>query len=261
MDCEKREGNIMMELTVLGSHSPYAPANGACSGYLLNIDGFHIMLDCGNGSFGRLQKHMDFAQLDMVILSHLHPDHYCDMYCLRQAIGGALKSGRREQPVILYMPDAPTSVAAEMKEWADVFTAAMLSEAIEQENDFNLFQLNFFRTRHEPETYGVRISQNGQRLFAYTADTGWYGDLVQECAGVRLLLAEASLKEYELQTLGDRHMTAGQAGMLAQAADVGQLVLTHFFPAYNLHQLQREAEQHFDKSVSMATMGQTYTIV
>ena len=48
---------MMMELTVLGSHSPYAPANGACSGYLLNIDGFHIMLDCGNGSFSRLQKH------------------------------------------------------------------------------------------------------------------------------------------------------------------------------------------------------------
>ncbi len=251
---------MMMELTVLGSHSPYAPANGACSGYLLNIDGFHIMLDCGNGSFSRLQKHIDFTELDMVIISHLHPDHYGDIYCLRQAIGGAMKAGRRQQPVILYVPEEPPMLASEIREWSDVFNIATLSEAMERENDFNLFQLNFFRTRHEPETYGLRISQGGVPLFAYTADTGWYSALTEECAGVRVLLAEASLKEHELQTLGDRHLTAGQAGMLAQSADVGQLILTHFFPTYNLHQLQREAEQHFDKQVLMAVMGKTYSI-
>lgn len=250
----------MMELTVLGSHSPYAPANGACSGYLLTIDGFHIMLDCGNGSFSRLQRHIDFAELDMVIITHLHPDHYSDIYCLRQAIGGAIKSGRRQQPVILYVPEEPSALAEEIREWTDIFNIASLSEAMAHENDFNLFQLDFFRTKHEPETYGLRISQGGQPMFAYTSDTGWYSGLIQECAGVRLLLAEASLKEHELQTLGDRHMTAGQAGMLAQAADAGKLILTHFFPTYNLHQLQREAEQHFDQKVLMATMGKTYTI-
>lgn len=250
----------MMELTILGSHSPYAPANGACSGYLLSIDGFHIMLDCGNGSFSRLQKHIDFTQLDMVILSHLHPDHYSDIYCLRQAVGGAIKAGRRQQPVILYLPDEPTDLVREIKEWSDIFHIASIAEAMERENDFNLFQLNFFRTKHEPETYGIQISQNGQAMFAYTADTGWYSDLAVQCASSRLLLAEASLKEHELATLGDRHMTAGQAGMLAQSADVGTLVLTHFFPTYNLNQLQREAEQHYDGKVIMAAMGKTYPI-
>ena len=47
----------MVELTILGNYGPYATAQGACSGYLLNADGFQIMLDCGNGSFSKLQKY------------------------------------------------------------------------------------------------------------------------------------------------------------------------------------------------------------
>lgn len=46
----------MVELTVLGNYGPYPAAQGACSGYLLNVNGFYIMLDCGNGSFSKLPK-------------------------------------------------------------------------------------------------------------------------------------------------------------------------------------------------------------
>ena len=249
-----------MELTILGSHSPYAPANGACIGYLLNVDGFYIMLDCGNGSFSRLQRHIDFVQLDMVILTHLHPDHYSDIYCLRQAVGGAIKAGRRERPVILYLPDEPRALVEEIADWSDIFHIASIQEAMQAENDFNLFHLDFFRTRHEPEAYGVQVSQNGEPMFTYTSDTGWFSELPEKCAHTRLLLAEASLREHELAALGDRHMTAGQAGALAQASAAGALMLTHFFPTHNLHQLQREAEQQFDGKVLLATMGKTYPI-
>ena len=49
MDNQKGVGE-MIEFTVLGNYGPYATAQGACSGYLLNANGFQIMLDCGNGS-------------------------------------------------------------------------------------------------------------------------------------------------------------------------------------------------------------------
>ena len=67
--------NELVELTILGNYGPYATAQGACSGYLLNADGFQIMLDCGNGSFSKLQKYADYSKLGILILSHLHPDH------------------------------------------------------------------------------------------------------------------------------------------------------------------------------------------
>ena len=99
-----------MELTVLGCHSPYAPANGACSGYLLEIDDFKMMIDCGNGTFSQLQRHMDFAELNILVITHLHPDHYSDIYCLRQAIGSAIKTGRRKDPLFVYLPEAPLAL-------------------------------------------------------------------------------------------------------------------------------------------------------
>lgn len=256
----KDDDRLMMELTILGAHSPYAPANGALSGYLLQIDGFNIMIDCGNGTFSRLQKHIDFAKLNLAILSHLHPDHYCDVYSLRQAIGGAMKAGLREEPLIVYLPDAPESIADEIKSWDDVFHSVSIAEAMTMNNDFNLFQLEFFRTKHEPETYGLSVSQGSQRLLAYTADTGWFGELPQYCQGAKILLAEASLKEQELDKLGDRHLSASQAGRLGQIIGAETIILTHFLPTHNLYQLQRQAEAQFDGKVLLATMGKTYLI-
>ena len=256
----EREDDEMIELTVLGSHSPYAPANGACSGYLVEIDGFNIMMDCGNGTFSRLQKHIDFAKLNIVILTHLHPDHYSDIYCLRQAIGSAIKSGQREEPLFVYLPDAPTSIADEIRSWQDVFYTVSLEEALATEQDFNLFQLSFFKTKHSVPSYGVKISHNGQNMLVYTSDTGWYSELADHCRGAKLLLVEASLRDYELQDLGDVHLTAAQAGRLGHMAQVENMILTHFFPNHNLFQLQREAEQTFEGKVNLAKMGSKFQI-
>ena len=53
----------MVELTILGNYGPYATAQGACSGYIINTDGFQIMLDCGHGVFSKLQKYADYTTL------------------------------------------------------------------------------------------------------------------------------------------------------------------------------------------------------
>lgn len=250
----------MIELTVLGSHSPYAPANGACSGYLLEIDGFRILLDCGNGSFSRLQKHVDFTTLNIVVLTHLHPDHYSDIYCLRQAIGSAIHAGQRTEPLFVYLPDEPKGLAEEIKSWQDVFYGVSLEEALATDHDFNLFQLSFFKTKHNIPSYGVKISQNQETKFVYTSDTGWYSGLVGDCQDSQVILVEASLKEFELEKLGDMHLTAGQAGHLGQMAGAKEIILTHFFPTHNIYQLQREAEQVFDGKVYLAQMGKKFKI-
>ena len=61
----------MVTLTILGNYGPYATAQGACSGYVINADGFQIMLDCGNGSFSKLQIYADYATLGILVITHL----------------------------------------------------------------------------------------------------------------------------------------------------------------------------------------------
>lgn len=250
----------MVELTILGNYGPYANAQGACSGYLLNADGFQIMLDCGNGSFSKLQKYADYSKLGILILSHLHPDHYCDIYCLRQALKYQMQAGKRQDPLFVYLPEGPEALVAEIGQWKDVFAVVSLEEAKAAINDFNRFQLRFFVVQHQVPAYGVQFCVGEQPLLTYTGDTGWFPQLETHCRDSRYLLAEASLREYELAERGQFHMTARQAAMLAQNCGAENLILTHFSPEANLHQLQREAEQGFDGKIYMSATGKKYVL-
>ncbi len=250
----------MVELTILGNYGPYAPAKSACSGYLLNVDGFLILLDCGNGSFSMLERYADYRKLNLLILTHLHPDHYSDVYCLHRALQYQMREGERREPLFVYLPDAPSPVAEEIRSWEDVFSAVSLEEARHAVNDFHRFQLRFFPVRHQVPCYGVQFCAGGETVLTYTSDTGWFPGLEEECRGTRTLLAEASLREFEAQRLGDHHLTARQAASCAQNCGARQLILTHFFPESNLHQLRREAEQYFDGRIEMSACGKTYLL-
>ena len=250
----------MVELTILGNYGAYAPVNGACSGYLLNIDGYQIMLECGNGAFSKALKYTDASKLGMVIISHLHPDHYSDLYCLRQALKYQMREGLRTEPVILYLPEGPEHLMTEFKSWDDVFMVVELKDAQQAVNDFGLFQLAFFSVQHQIPTYGVQVFVSGEKVLTYTSDTGWYPYLETSCRDSRYILAEASLKEYELAERGDTHMTARQAAVLAQNSGTQNLILTHFFPEYNLNQIRREAEAHFDGKLYMSATGKKYIL-
>ncbi len=250
----------MVELTILGNYGPYAPANSACSGYLLDINGYQIMLECGNGSFSKLLKYTDAAKLGIVVISHLHPDHYSDIYCLRQALKYQMREGLRTEPVILYLPEGPEHIVEEFRQWEDTFVIVNLEEAKTVVNDFNLFQLAFFQVQHRLPTYGMQLYAGGEKVLTYTADTGWFSGLEISCSNSRYILAEAALKEHELAERGDTHMTARQVAMVAQNSGAQNLILTHFFPEHNLHQLRREAEANYDGTLHMSAAGKKYVL-
>ena len=68
-----------MRLTVLGKSPSWQDADGACSGYLLQEGDTSVLLDCGNGVFGKLRRFADYVDVDAVVLSHLHADHFLDL--------------------------------------------------------------------------------------------------------------------------------------------------------------------------------------
>ena len=68
-----------MRLTVLGKSPSWQDAGGACSGYLLQEGETTVLLDCGNGVFGKLRQRVDYVDVDAVVLSHLHADHFLDL--------------------------------------------------------------------------------------------------------------------------------------------------------------------------------------
>ena len=72
-----------MRLTIVGCSGSFAGPQSPASSYLLRAehDGreVNLLLDLGSGALGALQRHIDPADLDAVMVSHLHPDHCVDL--------------------------------------------------------------------------------------------------------------------------------------------------------------------------------------
>ena len=84
-----------MRLTVLGKSPSWQDAGGACSGYLIEEGDTRLLVDCGNGVFAKLRKHVDYVDVDAVVISHLHADHFLDLV----PYSYALTYAPRQQPV------------------------------------------------------------------------------------------------------------------------------------------------------------------
>ena len=54
-----------------------------------------MLVDCGNGVFGKLRQHIDYVDVDAVVISHLHADHFLDLV----PYSYALTYAPRQQPV------------------------------------------------------------------------------------------------------------------------------------------------------------------
>ena len=84
-----------MRITVLGKSPSWEDAGGACSGYLIQDGATSLLLDCGNGVFSKLRLFCDYTELDAVLISHLHADHFLDLvpYCLRAHLRASPAAG------------------------------------------------------------------------------------------------------------------------------------------------------------------------
>lgn len=234
-----------MHVTVLGRHAPYAPAGGACNGYLVEGGGAALLLDGGPGAVARLQERLEIAALNAVVVSHLHEDHIADLYGLQFPIWEAIQSGRRSAPLSVYAPLEPGGV----RRWLEPAIAgaiALFPLTADVQLAVGGLTLRFHQTDHTLPCYASRIS-DGDRTLVYTGDTGTGADdLAAFAVGADLLLTEATFTEANGQNrraLG--HLSAAEAAWLARRSGAGRLLLTHLHPAADLAQLLAEATAVF----------------
>src|SRR5260370_4604554 len=74
-----------MRVTVLGGCGAWPEAGQACSGYLVEHDGFPLLVDAGFATMPRLLERVTADQVDAVFISHGHPDHCADLNPLLRA--------------------------------------------------------------------------------------------------------------------------------------------------------------------------------
>src|SRR5690625_5052962 len=74
-----------MQLTIIGASGSFPGPGSPASCYLVSANGvdehgqpktWRIILDMGNGALGTLQRYLALEDIDAIMLSHLHPDHF-----------------------------------------------------------------------------------------------------------------------------------------------------------------------------------------
>jgi ribonuclease BN (tRNA processing enzyme) len=243
-----------MELTVLGSWGTWPPAGGACCGYLLSHDGFHMWLDAGTGTFANLQEHIAIEDMGAIVISHGHPDHFVDMLpCFYARHYGEL--GPPGLP--FYSPKGFVDLASLLvsEDGSDVMRKAYAFNTLHPRDEFDVgpFHVKAFRMTHVGvEALGYRIDADGVVL-GYTGDTGPSPEVVEMAQGADVFLAEATYQD--AMTLRPFHMSATQAGEHATLAGAGKLVLTHLMPGADMDVSREEAASSFEGEVDVAIEG------
>jgi ribonuclease BN (tRNA processing enzyme) len=248
-----------MRLTVLGCAGSFPGPESACSAYLVEAQGFRLLVDFGPGSLSALQRYADLEGVDAILLSHLHCDHMLDACSYIVVRRYAPDGPRRPIPVYAPMGAAERISAAysgDDEPIDDVYTFYGL-----QPGTFPIgpFTVTVDRVNHPVETYGVRIEQGG-RVLTYSGDTAPCESLLRLAAGADLFLCEASYLD-GMENPPDIHLTGGEAGEAATKAGVGQLLLTHLVPAWGSEASTVEAAAaRFAGPVEVVRAGSRYDL-
>lgn len=234
-----------MDLIVLGCSGSYgAPAGGACSGYIVRDGATTIWLDCGNGTFPRLQEHIAVEDLSAVVITHLHPDHCVDLYSLHVLV--RYGSDMANVPVFA-PPEAEHHLGALVSDWGDAFAWHTLDDGANA--TIGDLRLQFSRTDHPPPTYAVEIADADKR-FVYTSDTGPGWSVDAFAPGADLVLSEATyVHDHRTSPI---HLSAREAGEAARAANAHRLVLTHLWPQTDPLTSVEEGSEAFGAPVTLA---------
>ncbi len=240
-----------MRLTIIGGCGAYPGGGQPCGGYLVEHDGFGLLLDPGYGVATALSR-ADAPRFDEVLVSHGHPDHCADLNPLLRA---RVLATEDPGPLPVHaVPGALDAVLAlDRPEWLE---GAITLHEFEAGDELAIgpFSIRTALLPHPRPNAGFRIAAGGASL-AYTGDSGPADQLVDLARGVDLLLAEATFAHEVPEGIRGNLSSGRDAGQLAAAAGVRQLVLTHLQPGTDAAATERAARESYDGPLEVARPG------
>jgi ribonuclease BN (tRNA processing enzyme) len=264
-----------MRVTVLGKSPSWQDAGGACSGYLIEHGEVALLLDCGNGVFSKLRLHLDYVDVDAVVISHMHADHFLDLV----PFAYALTYAPRQQPVPverwpgtddparpeLHLPEGGAeTLRGIVGSWGpeDLIDKAFRVEEYDTRSTVRVGELEarFHPVPHFTETFAINLTTaDGSSRLTFGADCRPGPEIVDAARDTDLLIVEATLPRPERS--GERgHLTPYEAGEHARLAGAKRVVLTHISDELDAGWAREQGSEGFGAPVEVASEGAVYEI-
>lgn len=238
---------------VLGSGGPEVQTKRASSSYLVWVDGkARVLVDAGGGSALRFgESGAAFADLDVILFTHLHADHTADL----PALVNSSWFDSRKRPLPLFGPDGNRVMPSTVTFIRTLFDPTRgayryLSDVLSPQ-DSDGYKLRprdvSTRTRKPVAVFANERVQAtpapvghgtipalawgviaGGKEIVFTGDTnGEDAALAKLAQGADLLIAHNAVPEGASGAERALHMPPGAIGRLAKDAGVQHLVLSH----------------------------------
>lgn len=244
-------------VTILGSGTCVPSLSRSACSVLVETGEAAILLDAGPGTMHRLlEAGRSVFDITHLFLSHFHPDHSGELVSFLFANKYPVPSARTRRLTLV----AGEGIAAFFKglknvfgEWIVLpppqFDLVSLTVSGPDQIQFKDFRVRSTPVVHRPESLAYRITGPDGRSVVYSGDTDESEELVALAQGADVLICEAALPD-ELKTPG--HLSPSAAGRIAARAQVGKLVLTHFYPECEGADMRGQCHKTFDGPVVLA---------
>ncbi len=245
---------VSVRLTVLGACGAWPEPGQACSGFLVEHDGFRLLVDAGYATMPRLLEHVPASRLDAVFISHGHPDHCADLNPLLRA---RAMGDEPASPLPVYaLPGALDAVLAldRPATLAGSFTLCEITAG--GRLGIGPFDAQTCLLPHWVPNAGLRLTAGGTAM-AYTGDSGPDPAVITLARDADLLLAEATFPGLVPPDAQGFLCSAPEAARQAARAGVGHLALTHLWPGTSRDAARTAAEAAYHGPVSIAVPGLT----
>lgn len=259
---------------MLGKSPSWQDADGACSGYLVQDGDSCLLVDCGSGVFSKLRRFHDYVDVDAVVITHMHADHFLDLI----PFACALTYAPRQQPVAverwpgtddpacpqLLVPSGATQTLRTVASAGGQPYLLDKAFAMSEYDTAATIEVGSLSMRFQPVPHflpsnaiQVRCASGGR--FTFGADHGPTDALDGFADDSDLMILEATLPRPE--RAGPRgHLTPAEAGEHAARCNAGRLVLTHISDELDWEWARAEARQFFGGPVEVAREGAVYEV-
>lgn len=227
-----------MVLQVLGSGGPFGNGS-ASSGYVVWVDGVsRIMVDAGGGTFARFREaEANVTDLDLLALSHFHPDHSAEVPALLWPQNGSLRisgpTGSAEFPSVEEFIDGLFGVEGIFRvinprfDFTPVTVEVALDSAVDVLRNGGLSVTALGVPHGNVPTLAYRVSYSNTSIVFSSDQNGLDPNFIQFAEGADILVVHFAGSENATGFIAELHAKPSVWGQIATDANIGNLVLSH----------------------------------
>jgi ribonuclease BN (tRNA processing enzyme) len=231
-------------LIIIGSGTGIPSLRRGSPGTVILSDNSKLLIDSGPGTLrGMLEVGITYRDVDLLLYTHIHPDHISDLVPILFACKYA--DLPREKDLVCVGGPGFKHHFDQLKKiygsWIDPQTYHLaIKESSPKPLRFHDLKVFSKPMAHLPESVGYRIEFKDGKSAVLSGDTDYCKNIIDLASGADLLVLECSFPDGKKI---EGHLTPSLAGRIGLESGCKKLLLTHLYPLCDSVDILKQCQQ------------------